>query len=302
MIGTQEVAGVDVVVRTMADEARAPLLFRALDSIQSQEGVVARPIVVVNGRSHHEPVMAALRERDGILLHHFPQAAHGHAITVGRRLVTAPYFMYLDDDDYFVSSALKEVVPGREVTVDWDVLITNRYRESGEKVELDIKDLSSHERDPLRGLMTQNWLAPGSSLFRTDSISAELVDLDHQYHSWTHIAFRLLNEGKRLEFRDIPTVVLYADTPGSKSKQLIYHEDGLRVLEEMQSYPNLDSEIRSILDRKYCDVLHSMAVQYSRAGNMRRAWQCHVRSLRPPHTLKYLLFSRKLLFPRRNAQ
>lgn len=296
-------ARVDVIVRTMADEARAPQLFRALDSIQSQQGALARPIVVVNGERYHEPVMTALRRRQGVLLHHFSEASAGRALIIGRELVTAPYFMFLDDDDHLVPYALKEIVPGAAVDVDWDVLVTNGYgyRQSEGVRAPWIEDLMSHSRNPLRSLMHENWLSPGNSLFRTASISADLLDIGHGHHAWTHIAFRLALGGKRLKFMNISTAV-YNDTAGSMSKRLSYHEEELRLLNKFRTHPNLDSEVRAIMESKYRNTLHTMAVQYALAGKMGKAWRCHLRSLRPPYTLKYLLFSRKLLFRRRAGQ
>ena len=94
----------DVIVRTLADAQRSGLLFRALDSIQSRSGVTARPIVVVNGQRFDAATLAALKSRPGILLHQEQQASAGLALVAGRKLVTAPFFSYLDDDELIAGS------------------------------------------------------------------------------------------------------------------------------------------------------------------------------------------------------
>lgn len=289
---------VDVIVRTLADNARESQLFHALDSIQSQQGVSAQPIVVVNGERRNESTMVALRARPGIRLHHFPEASAGLAITKGRELVDAPYFMFLDDDDQLVPHALDEIVPHAEDDVDWDVLITNGRRRAPNNVCLLHEDLMSLGRNPLHGLLRENWLSPGTSLFRTASVSVELLDVGRSYHEWTHIAFRLVLTGKEIKFHDVMTAVIN-DSPKSLSKSLEYHEEGINLLGALRAHPGLDAEVRAALDNKYHNALHTLAAQYARVGAMRKAWRCHCSSLRPPHTFKYLLFSRKLLFPKR---
>jgi len=57
--GPKLMLSLDVVVRTLADSQRSGALFRALDSIQSQCAVSARPIVVVNGDRYDPQVTDA---------------------------------------------------------------------------------------------------------------------------------------------------------------------------------------------------------------------------------------------------
>jgi hypothetical protein len=113
---------------------------------------------------------------------------------------------------------------------------------------------------------------------------------------WTHLAFQLCAEHKRLHFMDVATV-RYSDTPGSLSKQMKHHEAALDLLREVRRNSRLDPAVRRQADLKYLRVLHDLAATYWRRGRYIQAWYRHLGSLRPPQTFKYLLFTRKLLWP-----
>jgi hypothetical protein len=142
--------------------------------------------------------------------------------------------------------------------------------------------------------MAECWLSPGASIFKTDAIQAGSLNVRRDHQEWTKIAFLLAMERKRIRFLDIPTVT-YSDTEGSASKSFVHQEEALYLLGEMKADPRVDKETLAVMERKYRNTLHVLANQYWRRGKLRKAWQYHLRSLRPPFTLKYLLFSRKLL-------
>lgn len=289
---------VDVVIRTLALETRERELLRALDGIQSQSYLAARPIVIVNGERYHPPLVKALQQRPGILFHYEREASAGRALAVGRNLVTAPYFMYLDDDDELVERGLQQLASHLAANSDWDVLITNGYFSSNADFRPMYLDLAAHAFHPLRGLFAECWLCPGASIFRTESISTEFLDVKRDYHEWTYIAFLLAVEGKRINFLDVATVTYY-NTQESASKSFEYEEAALELLDTMKADRRLDNETLAIMERKYRNVLHTLASKYWRRGAHRKAWHYHLRSMRPPFTFKYLLFSRKLLISTR---
>lgn len=286
----------DVVVRTLADAQRSRLLFRALDSIQNQQGIAARPIVVVNGQKFDPVTLDALKARPGILLHQEQQASMRVARAAGRKLVTAPFFSYLDDDDEVIAGSLLESLQWFDSHPDCDVLINNGYFVRGGG-ELDPSThLARHVDHPAMGLLNECWLSPGACIFRTASISTDTLDADWSHLEWTHLAFELCAQRKRLHFMDVPTV-RYHDTPGSMSKQVRHHEVALDLLRSVQADARLDPEVRQEANRKFLRTLHNLAMTYWRRGHYLRAWRCHLGSLRPPYTFEYLLFSRKLLWP-----
>lgn len=287
----------DVVVRTLADVQRSRLLFRALDSIQNQTGVAARPIVVVNGQAYDRATMEALQKRPGILLHHLSQASAGLALAAGRKLVMAPFFSYLDDDDELIAGSLLEPMGWLDDHPDCDVLVDNGYFVRAGGVLVESAHLADHVGWPAMGLLGECWLSPGAFIFRTASIPFDMMNAGWSHQEWTYLAFELCAAHKRLHFMDVPTVY-YHDTPGSLSKQVRHYEVALDLLRQVRQDARLDPEVRREADRKYLHALHNLAARYWKLGQYGRAWRCHLGSLRPPQTFKYLLFSRKLLWPK----
>lgn len=289
---------IDVIVRTKADRRRSRSLFRALDSIQDQGSVAARPIVVVNGQEFDGATLAALKARPCILLHQMSEASAGRAIAEGHRLVTAPYFSFLDDDDTLIAHSLAEPMKWLENHPCHDVLISNGYfvREGGVRSEL--IHIADHLRTghPALSLLEDSWLQPGAFIVRTNCVSQDVMDTKWTHMEWTRLAFELCAGHKRLHFMDVPTV-LYFDTPGSLSKQLKHLEAELDLLRSIRRDARLDAKVRQSAGRKYLRALHNLAMRYWERGQYGRAWRCHMQSLRPPNTLRYLLFSRRLLWP-----
>ena len=290
----------DVVVRTLAQESRQRELLRALDSIQGQASFAARPILVVNGNRYHPPLLEELRQRRGVLFHYLPEASAGRALAVGRELVTAPYFMFLDDDDELLGPGLERLAEHMSHDPDWDVIVTNGYGCSNGEMRPWVPDLMAHAIHPVRSLMAECWLSPGAAIFRSEAVSSAFLDVKRDYHEWTYIAFLLIMDGKRVRFLDVPTVTYY-DTQHSASKSFAYEEAALELLDTMKAEPRLDGETLAIMEKKYRNTLHTLAFRYWRRGARRKAWRYHMRSMRPPFTMKYLLFSRKLLLPTRSG-
>lgn len=286
----------DVIVRTLADPPRSTLLFRALDSIQNQSGVTARPIVVVNGQKFDVATLEALKKRPGILLHQEREASAGQAMVAGRNLVAAPFFSYLDDDDELIEGSLLEPMRWLDSHPESDVLINNGYFVKSDGTMSESTHLDTHVGDPVMGLLKECWLSPGACLFRTASVPNGMLSAEWDHLEWTHLAFELCAERKRLHFLDVATV-RYSDTPGSLSKQMKHHEAALDLLRQVKRDSRLDRAVRRQAHRKYLRVLHDLAMTYWRRGRYVEAWYRHLGSLRPPQTFEYLLFTRKLLWP-----
>ncbi len=288
----------DVIVRTRADAPRSKLLFRALDSIQDQNGIKARPIVVVNGQKFDASTLSVLEDRLGILLHRVEHASAGLALVAGRRLVTAPFFAYLDDDDELIADSLLRPLRWLESHPGCDALISNGHfvKDGGALSEL--IHITDHLRvgSPALSLMEDSWLQPGAFIFRTETIPLSMMDSGWSHMEWTHLAFELCAEHKRLHFMDIKTVRYY-DTTGSLSKRRQHQEAALDLLRLVSHDARLDYEARRQAHRKYLRTLHTLAMAYWDRGQYMRAWRCHLGSLRLPYTFKYLLFSRKLIWP-----
>lgn len=287
---------IDVIVRTMANRARANALFRALDSIQDQAGVSARPIVVVNGQRTDGTVLTALAKRPAILLRRIPEASPGRAMAEGRKLVAAPYFGYLDDDDTLVASSLRMPLEWIDTHATCDVLVTNGRFVKANGTSYDSTHIADHINDATMGLLRECWLSPGAFICRTKSMPVSLLDLEWNNLEWTRLAFELCALGKRINFFDIQTV-RYNDTPGSTSKQLAQDEASIRLWKWVGNDARFSRATRRGARRNYAHALHDMAWKYSQGGYNRQAWTCHFASLRSLQMLKYLAFTRKLIFP-----
>lgn len=289
---------IDVIVRTLAEPSRSESLFRALDSIQGQKYIQARPVIMVNGGRFNSAVIEALEKRSGIRLYRLNEASAGLACCEGRRQVTAPYFSYLDDDDLLIEDALVKPVNWLDDNPEFDGVINNGHfvKDNGARTEL--IHIASHVRigQPALSLLDDSWLQPGAFVFRTERIPQGVFDPGWNHMEWTHLAYRLCAEHIHLHFMDIPTV-LYRDTPGSMSKQLAHKEAELRLLKLIRSDSRMSAEVRRRASEKYRNTLHQLAMKSWQGGYASRAWRYHLASMQPPDTLKYLLFSRKLLWP-----
>jgi hypothetical protein len=145
-------------------------------------------------------------------------------------------------------------------------------------------------------LVENGWLVPGAFVFRTSSVPSSMFNPRWNNMEWTRLAFELCGEKKRLHFLDVSTM-RYHDTPGSLSKHVRHHEAELQLLAEVKQDTRLEGEARQAAGYKYLRTLHNLSMAYRRQHQWRRAWVCHLRSLRWPYTFKYLAFSRKLLLP-----
>ena len=297
-LGSKLMLALDVAVRTLADVQRSELLFRALDSIQDQSLISARPIVVVNGNRYDPHTLTKLERRPGIVLHRLQQASTGNALAEGRRLVTAAYFAYLDDDDVFLPDSLLEPLKWMAGHSDCDVLISNGYFVKSDGTLSEFIHISDHIRidQPALSLLDDGWLAPGTSVFRTKSIPEDMLDSRWVQMEWTRLAFDICAAKKRIHFMKIPTA-LYYDTPGSMSKNAAHQEAALDLMRSIRSDPRMSREVRTKADKKYHNALHIAAARCGTKGDFRRAWRYQLASMRAPYTFKYFLFSCKLLWP-----
>lgn len=291
---------IDIVVRTMADAARGKGLFTALDSIQNQTGVAARPIVVVNGPHTDDAVLAALAQRPGIKVHQISEASAGRAMAIGRDLVTAPYFGYLDDDDTLIDGSLQQPLERIDTTPTCDVMVTNGYFAKRDGSLTEFTHMQWHVTSQLQGLLRESWLQPGAFICRTATVAPGLFKSMWGNMEWTMLAFELCATGKRLEFLDIPTV-RYNDSPRSLSKNGAQGEASVRLWRVVANDARFTHDVRAGARRNLCRALHNVAWEYHCAGHYRIAWSYHLASLCSRQALKYILFSRKLIFPSRTG-
>lgn len=286
---------VTAIIPTLCESARRDQLLCAIDCLLAQEGVAVNLIIVVNGQLYDPGLLEDLRKRTDLRLHCLREPNVGAAIRAGRELVDKAYFCFLDDDDVYLPGALQKRLAPLLEDPALDVVVSNGHRASNGTEELACPDLAAAERDPVGSLTSFNWLASCAGLYRTSSIPPELFDPQARYLEWTYLAYRLALT-KRIAFIDEPTYRIH-DSSDSVSKSEAYRRAGPEVLKKILSF-EMNADARRALQRKYVDVLHSLADYYRERGDHRLAWLYHIRSLaHPTGFFRYLAYTRKLLVP-----
>lgn len=289
---------IDVVIRTAGRAERLGSLTRAIASVVDQRGVAARPVVVITGERPGET--AALASGHGARVHVIGKhVAPGAALRIGRNFVDARFYAFLDDDDQLLPDALRTRLDILHADSAVDVVVTTGYWISGNRPRLHIPDIARHQDQPLNGIIERCWLASCGGLFRTSSTSTRYFDDLPDLCEWTCLAFRLALDRLNIHFLDVPTYNVY-DTPGSASKSSDYIEATLRVLEVIR-VAALSAEERSNCERKYRSTLHDAAEHYRRQKDLLKAWRYHLKSMKPPHLLRYGAYTRKLLWKCRTS-
>lgn len=284
---------VDVVVRTTGDPARRRSLQRAIASVVGQQGVAARPIVVVAGEAA-DPALAVACG-NGTRVHRIgAYSPPGRALRVGRTLVEARFFAFLDDDDELLPDALATRLAIMRAEPAVRVVVTTGYCLSDGGRRIHIPDIARHQDDSLNGIIERCWLASCGGLFRTSAVTEEYFAGLPDLCEWTCLAFRLAQNRANIRFLDCPTYNVY-DTAGSLSKSDEFLEATLQVLRAMRAQP-LPAAARDKLERKYRATLHDAAERCRRSRNLAKAWGYHLQSMKPPHTLRYGAYTRKLLW------
>src|SRR5262249_54630391 len=118
---------IDVIIPTLCDSKRGPLLLRAIDSVVSQEGVAAVPIVVVNGARFDPVFIERLKARTDIRLIQIAEPSLFRARRVAFEAVRSTYFAILDDDDIFLPGALAKRLAALRADPTKDWVVTNGF-------------------------------------------------------------------------------------------------------------------------------------------------------------------------------
>lgn len=283
---------VDVLIRTTGERARHESLQRAIASVVGQQDVAARPILVVVGK-RPGPIPEAA-SRNAARIHRLgDDAPPGGALRIARGLVRTSFYAFLDDDDELLPDALATRLSIMRAEPAVHVVVTTGYSLANGRRRIHIPDIARHQDDSLNGIIERCWLASCGGLFRASAVSRDYFEGLPDLCEWTCLAFRLaLNS--HIRFVDHPTYNVY-DTAGSLSKSDAFLEASLGVLDSMRGQV-LPLAQRDNLERKYRAALHAAAERCRRSRNLAKAWRYHLKSMKPPHTLRYGAYTRKLLW------
>ena len=284
---------VTVIMPTLARKERAGLLKRSLESVLTQQGVRAMPLVVVNGDERDARLVEALKHDARIRVVFADEASIPGALRLGRSHVDTPWLAALDDDDVLLPGALLARTVALKHRPDCVAVVTNGFRRETSRDTLHVRDFADVRRDPLRSVLKLNWLLPGSWLSRTAALDDVVFQRMPRFLECTYLAIRFATT-HRTCFLDVPTVAWSTDTLGSESKSRQYRlgtEAALNRILELE----LPSDVRHAFTRKLADARHFAAALYLQEGNRRAAWDSHLRSLRGPAWWRYLTFTPRLL-------
>ena len=247
---------ISIVIPTIASADRAESLWRAIRSITDDQEVPANPIVVVNGDRFEPSLLYALETDPKIQCLYQKEGNLPKALRYGVKNVSTKYFGFLDDDDEYTPNALKLRAEPLNNDKSLDVVVSNGYRSTSSVETMCSVDLEAITRDPLKALLSKNWLASCGALFRTQSFKISWLDPAARYLEWTYMAFRLATEAN-IHFISEPTFVIH-DTSGSLSKSDEYSLAHAVVLARILNL-ELPNEIRKGLKIKLSASFHGLA-------------------------------------------
>ncbi len=284
--------GISVIVPTSARRERGPFLFRAIDSIVSQAGAFAIPIVVVTGAERDPGLVAALGRRTDLRLATIETGILPAALRLGRSLVDTPYFAALDDNGLLLPNALVRQLEAMQTEPRADVVVANGIV-CDPKERLAIHDVAAVSANPLQALIEDNWLAPGAALFRTDRVPACLFDALPRHLEWTYMAVQITARC-HLHFINRAVYVHQAAPPASlwasRERALSLPASLMRILEL-----DLPADIRAAFESKLAAACHHAADSELLAGQLGPALRWHLRSLVRHRDWRRLPFGRKFI-------
>lgn len=283
---------ISVIIPTTCEARRWASLKRAIASVTAQENVNVELIVVVNGLRLDPECYEELRSLPGLNVVYLDKGDLPLAVKHGRSLVTAPFFAFLDDDDEYLPGALWMRLQPLLVDDATGYVVSNGYSCMDGRDEQAIANVEAVQNDPMRALLKENWLASCGGLYRSSSVSSEYFDGKTRYLEWTLLAYKLTSS-MSMVFVDKPTYRIH-DSPESLSKSEAFREAEIGVLNQILAL-DLPADIKNGLRIKMGHAYHSLSNFYRRKGDLKRAWRCHLASLRCPEGYRYLIYSRRLL-------
>lgn len=285
---------VSLIIPTTGNESRRKSLFFAIESGIASSSFPIDVIVVVNGNKSSPDVLLELNRRKELRVEYCEQPSAPAACLFGLKQVSTEYFCFLDDDDEYISHAIDKRVEYLDDNPSLDIVVTNGIRAMSDSDDLCIKNLTKITEDPLFYSVTNNWLASCGGMYRSCSIPPSLFEDYLPYIEWTWLAYKFAFHGKKIGIIDSPTFRIN-QTPGSASKSKAYEKCFHDLFNKMLA-TNPPPHVREAILTRVGDLFHSEAEAHLLKGEIYSAWRKHLRSLAHPRGLRYLPFTRKLLF------
>jgi hypothetical protein len=268
-------------------------LLRAIESACKSAPDVA-VLVVANGLGVVNEILLDVSRLPRVSVLHREQGSLPMALLAGRAAVATPFFAFLDDDDELLPDSSTRRLAVLAARPEADLCICNGWRDVAGHREPIHPSLHGVADEPLRTVLTRNWLASCAAVFRSATVGVSYFEQPQPYAEWTWLAYRLSLAGKQVAVVDEPGYVIH-DTPGSLSKTSAYEKAYLELYDRMLG-ASPPAWAREMILMKRSAGLHDLAGRALAAGQLREAWRHHMQSLRPWwHGRRYWLFSRKFL-------
>ncbi len=274
---------------------RSHFLETAIESVLSQDGVEAIPLVVLNGVDRCPDVERRLRNDARLQLCSLDIADLPAALAAGRAAVRTPWFANLDDDDVLLPGGLACRLDCLEREESLDVVATNGLIRDGDddSAHLSTDEVDAINADPISAFLTKNWLLPGSWLCRTSAVGVDCFHGMPRYLECTFLALRFAL-GYKMTFLPETTVLYRLGSPAAESRSREYGVGQGRALKRLLSLP-LPAYARRALKRRIAVAYHSASERDLRDGRLLDAWRLHLASLIHPGGLKYVPYTRRLM-------
>jgi hypothetical protein len=285
-------AEITIIVPSRGLQARLTHLLRAVESIRSQQGVRAIPMVVLNGALCSPEVESALHAIEELQLIVVPTEGIPGALRAGRAAVGTRWFGTLDDDDVLMPGSLAMRVDALRSS-GADVVVTNGFRRLDGVDRLHVPAKLNVGSKPLRAFRKLNWFLPGSWLARSDRVDASIFDDMPPYRECTYLALRFAT-GFRMHWLQEPTVIYHEFSPHAESTSWHYFEGQLDASRALLSL-DLPASVRRQLRWDIAALLHDHADRHYADGALDQAWEFHIRSLVSWCGFRFLPFTRHLV-------
>lgn len=287
-------ADVTVIVPSTAQLSRKMEIRRCIQSIRASSRLPLHIMVVVNGQSYDPGICDWLKSQPDVQFVYVEPGSAPNAVLEGRKLVRTPYFSFLDDDDEYLPGATDLKRAELLEHPDADLVVTNAFRLCGTEETVLYSHLREVARQPLLGLFDGNWLHNGNALFRTATVATDYFMNYKPYAEWTWLAFKLTMAGKTVRTLEQPTFRVHV-TPGSLSQSDAYLYHFLQLYDSMLA-AQPPAMIQRIIRRRIGAALHDYSARALDQAHGVDALRYHLRSLRQPGGLRYLGYTRHIIW------
>jgi len=254
---------VEVIIPTLAQHERRRELERAIQSVLAQDGVEARPVVILNGPFIAPEIKEWLESRHDIRCLHSRGKGVSAARLYGVLQVSAPFFATLDDDDELLPDALRTRF--KAFDAETDVVVTGGYidRDGSRLKTPDSRFFKSDS--PIQAMQYGNWLSANGGMFRTESVRNGFFQDLPDILEWTYLACKL---SLKLNVRLIEkyTYVTHVGSFKHASESTEYHLQSPDVIRRILELP-LPKEVRRSFQRRLGRTLLNRSKLKRRSGD-----------------------------------